>query len=97
MQKQTLYEVWTMRTRYSKGRISIIVDYGDDTHNPDEIKNPGIYRIPYIQYEGVWYKCRDTLPVNIKNEKFFMKVVEYLMVGNYSEEIFLNKLLSVIV
>ena len=86
-----------MRTRYSKGRISIIIDYGDDTHNPDEIKNSGIDRIPYIYYEGVWYKCRDTLPVNIKNEKFFMKVGEYLLVGNYNEEIFLNKLLNVIV
>lgn len=37
-----------MRTKYTKGNISIIIDYGDDTHNPDEIKNPNIARIPYI-------------------------------------------------
>lgn len=27
-----------MRTKYTKGSISIIIDYGDDTHNPDKIK-----------------------------------------------------------
>lgn len=77
-----------MRTRYTKGRISIIVDYGDDTHNPDEIKNPDINRIPYIQYKGVWYKCRDILPINIKTKSsLYMLLIIYLVliiVKNYS-------------
>lgn len=42
-----------MRTKHTKGSISIIIDYGDDTHNPDEIKNPNNARVPYIQYEEV--------------------------------------------
>lgn len=86
-----------MRTTYSKGNISIIIDYGDETHNPDEIKRIGAAYIPYINYEGVWYKCKNTITVNIKNKKSFMYIVDYLTMGNYSEEIFFNKLLNVIV
>lgn len=85
-----------MRTKYIKGSISIIIDYGDDTHNPDEIKNPNNARVPYIQYEEVWYKCKSPLIVNIGNKKFFVHAVDYLLSCNYSEELFLDKILNVI-
>lgn len=42
-----------MRTTHSKGNISIIIDYGDENHNPNEIKRIGAAYIPYINYEGV--------------------------------------------
>lgn len=74
-----------MRIKYTKGHISIIIGYGNNTHNPDEIKNPGINCILYIQYEGILYKCKNIPPVMS------------LIVDNYSEEIFLNKLLNIIV
>ena len=85
-----------MRTRYYNGKVSIIVDYGDETHNPDEIKTLSEDRIPYIKYKGIWYKCRSTLPINIRNELRFMDVIKYLFNGNYGEEVFFDKLLSVV-
>ena len=83
-----------MRTRYYKARISIIVDYGDATHNPDEIKPLSEDRVPYIKYEGVWYKCRSTFP--LRNELRLMDVIKYLFKGTYSKELFFNKLLNVV-
>lgn len=80
---------------YSKGSITIAIGYGDKYRNPEEV-NLDVFDIPYIKYENVWYKCKKLIKVNIANKIAYHPVINYLTNNNYSEEVFLDKILNVI-
>lgn len=81
---------------YNKGSITIIIAYGTDKYNPDRVKSND-KGVLYIKYENTWYKIKPTIPITIQNKTYYMNSIEYLLTYNYSEEIFLSKLLSIIV
>lgn len=81
---------------YNKGSITIIIAYSTDKYNSDKVKSND-KGVPYIKYENTWYKIKPTIPITIQNKTYYTDSIEYLLTYNYSEEIFLSKLLNIIV
>lgn len=81
---------------YNKGSITIIISYGTDKYTPDKVKS-NEKGVPYIKYENTWYKIKPTIKVQLLNKTYYMNSIEYLVTCNYTEELFLSKLLEIIV
>ena len=80
---------------YTKGSTTIIIGFGDETHNPEEYKlKRGL--TPYIKYDGIWYKVKHTIIINYCRQPISSAFIKYLTNNNYSEEVFLEKILNVI-
>ena len=84
-----------MITEYTKGSITINIGFGDENHNPEEYKlKRGL--TPYIKYDGVWYKVKQNVILIYCRQPISMTFIKYLTSNNYSEEIFLEKILKLI-